>query len=119
MTLVEQQNFDHIITAMKGANLIRFEYEGEIRIVEPYLLGELYDKFKNHLEEGKYALRAWFVDGFSSRPIDKIEGDRWRIYELNKMIKIETLIETKKTLRPLYNPNDKDFKRINFRVKVK
>jgi hypothetical protein len=119
MTLVEQQNLDHIIIAMKGANLIRFEYEGEIRIVEPYLLGELYDKFKNHLEEGKYALRAWFVDGYSSRPIDKIEGDRWRIYELNKMIKIETLIETKKTLRPLYNPNDKDFKRINFRVKGK
>ena len=119
MTQIEQQIIDILITAIKGGNLIRFEYKGQIRIVEPYLIGELFSKFQNHMEEGKFALRAWFVSGNSNRPIDKKQGDRWRIYELNKMIEIEILTETNKIVRPFYNPDDKDFKRINFRVNVK
>ena len=55
MTQEEQQIIDILITAIKGGNLIRFEYNGQIRIVEPYLIGELYCKFQNHLEEGKFA----------------------------------------------------------------
>jgi hypothetical protein len=119
MTPKEQQIIDILITAIKGGNLIRFEYDGQIRTVEPYLIGELYSKFQNHLEEGIFALRAWFVRGYSNRPVDKRLDDRWRIYELNKMIEIEILSETNKIVRPLYNPDDKDFKRINFRVNVK
>ena len=119
MTQKEEQIIDILITAIKGGNLIRFEYKGQIRIVEPYLIGELYSKFQNHLEEGEFALRAWFVSGFSNRPIDKKEGDRWRIYELNKMIEIEILTEMNKIIRPFYIPNDNDFKRINYRVNVK
>jgi len=119
MTQEEQQIIVILITAIKGRNLIRFEYNGQIRIVEPYLIGELYNKFQNHLEEGKFAIRGWFNCGYSNRPIDKIQGDRWRIYELNKMIEIEILSETNKIVRPFYNPDDKDFKRINFRVNVK
>jgi hypothetical protein len=119
MTSKEQQIIDILIIAIKGGNLIRFEYDGQIKIVEPYLIGELYSKFQNHLEEGKFAQRAWFVRGFSKRPVDKILGDRWRIYELDKMIQIEILDETNKITRPLYNPNDPNFKRINFRVNVK
>ena len=119
MTQAEQQIIDVLITAIKGGNLIRFEYNGQIRIVEPYLIGELYCKFQNHLEEGKFALRAWFTSGQSNRPIDKIQGDRWRIYELDKIIEIQILSETNKIVRPFYHPDDKDFKRINFRVNVK
>ena len=85
MTPKEQQIIDILIIAIKGGNLIRFEYDGQIRIVEPYLIGELYSKFQNHLEEGKYAQRAWFVRGYTKRPIDKSLGDRWRIYNLDKM----------------------------------
>lgn len=119
MTNKEQQIIDILIIAIKGGNLIRFEYDGQIRIVEPYLIGELYSKFQNHLEEGKYAQRAWFVRGYTKRPIDKSLGDRWRIYDLDKMIQIEILDETNKIIRPLYNPDDQKFKRINFRVNVK
>jgi len=119
MTPKEQQIIDTLIMAIKGENLISFEYDGQISTVEPYLIGELYSKFQNHLEEGKFALRAWFVSGYSSRPVDRRQGDRWRIYELNKMMKLDILSETNKIVRPLYNPDDKDFKRINFRVNVK
>ena len=119
MTQKEQQIIDILITAIKGETLIRFEYKGQIRIVEPYLIGELYSKFHNHLEEGKFALRALFVSGFSNRPIDKKQGDRWRIYELDKMIEIEILTDMNKIIRPFYIPDDKDFKRINYRVNVK
>jgi hypothetical protein len=119
MTLKEQQVIDILLNAMNGGNLIRFEYDGQISVVEPYLVGELYDKFQNHLEEGKFALRAWFVRDYSNQPTDTEQGERWRIYELDKMTECETLIETKKNIRPLYNPDDKKFKRINFRVKLK
>ena len=119
MTQKELQIIDILITAIKGGNLIRFEYNGQIRIVEPYLIGELYSKFQNHLEEGKFALITWFASGFSNRPIDKKQGDRWRIYELDKMIEIEKLTDMNKIIRPFYIPDDKDFKRINYRVNVK
>ncbi|MFM2156506.1 MAG: hypothetical protein RL516_1255 [Bacteroidota bacterium] len=119
MTPKEQKTIEILITAIKGRNLIRFEYEGQIRIVEPYLIGELYNKFQNHLEEGKFALRAWFVRGYSSNPINKLKGNNWRIYELNKMIGIEILSEKNLIVRPLYNQYDNAFKRINFHVKNK
>ena len=35
------------------------------------------------------------------------------------MIEIEILTEMNKIVRPFYHPDDKDFKRINFRVNVK
>ena len=119
MTPKEQKTIEILITAIKGRNLISFEYEGQIRIVEPYLIGELYNKFQNHLEEGKFALRAWFVRGYSSNPINKLKVNNWRIYELNKMIGIEILSEKNLIVRPLYNQYDNAFKRINFHVKNK
>ena len=119
MTSREQQIIEILTKAIKENNLIEFRYEEKLRTVEPYLIGELYSKFQNHLEEGKYAQRAWFVRGYTKRPIDKSLGDRWRIYDLDKMIQIEILDETNKIIRPLYNPDDQNFKRINFRVNVK
>jgi hypothetical protein len=117
MTPKEQQIIDTLITAIKGCNLIEFKYDNEKRIVEPYLIGELYNKHQTHLEEGTFALRAWFVSGYSSEPVDAKPGDRWRKYELEKMTELVILELTNKMIRPLYNPDDKDFKRINFRVK--
>jgi hypothetical protein len=99
--------------------LIEFKYDGKNRIVEPYLIGELYSIHQNHLEEGTLALRAWFVSGYSSQPVDTRPGDRWRKYEIEKMTELEILELTNKLIRPLYSPNDKDFKRINFRVENK
>jgi len=119
MTPKEQQIIDTLITAIKGNNLVEFKYDGKNRKVEPYLIGELYSIHQNHLEEGTFALRAWFVGGYSSQPVDKIQGDRWRKYELKKMMELVILELSNKMIRPSYNPDDKDFKRINFRVNIK
>lgn len=119
MTPKEKQIIDTLFTAIKGSHLIEFKYNNEYRTVEPYLIGELYSIHQTHLEEGTFALRAWFVNGYSSLPIDTRPGDRWRKYELKKMTELVILELTNKMIRPLYNPNDKDFKRINFRVEIK
>ena len=119
MTPKEQQIIDTLISAIKGTNLVEFKYDGQNRIAEPYLIGELYSKHQTHLEEGTFALRAWFVGGYSSQPVDKRQGDRWRKYEIKKMMGLVILDETNKIVRLLYDPNDKDFKRINFRVEIK
>jgi hypothetical protein len=119
MTPKEQQIIDTLIIAIKGCNLIEFKYDDEYITLEPYLIGELYNIHQNHLEEGTFALRGWFVSGFSSQPVDIKQCDRWRIYHLKKIVELEILEETNKMVRPLYNPDDKDFKRINFRVAIK
>jgi hypothetical protein len=116
MTLEEKEIIHTLSIAIKGRNLIRIKYDGEYRIVEPYLIGELYDKFQNHLIEGVYALRAWFVSGYSSQNLDIKEGDGWRIYHLQKIEKLEILVETNLKIRPFYDKYDKNFKRINFHV---
>jgi predicted DNA-binding transcriptional regulator YafY len=119
MTSREQEIMEILTKAIKGNNLIEFRYEEKQRIVEPYLIGELYSIHQNHLEEGKYALRAWFIGGYSSKPVDIKPGDRWRLYEFDKIIDLDILPETKVNVRPFYNPNDEKFKRINYRVMIK
>lgn len=119
MTIKEEQNLSAIMSAMNGNNIIEFIYNEKKRIVEPFLVGELYNKYQNHLEEGTYALRAWFIEGYSSEKLDLKEGDRWRIYELDKMSDLIILNERFLKMRPLYNPNDTSFKRINLRMEVK
>jgi hypothetical protein len=118
MTPKEQKIIDTLKSAIKGENLIEFKYSGEHRIVEPYLIGELYSIKQNFEEEGTFALRAWFVEGYTSQPVDKIVGDRWRKYELKKIMELVILTKTNNKIRPLYNPNDKYFKRIIFRVEI-
>lgn len=118
MTPKEQQIAEILTTAIKGNNLIEFKYDNEYRIVEPFLFGELYSVHQTHEQEGKYALRAWLVSGFSSLPVDIRTGDRWRKYELKRIMELTILNERYKIIRPLYNPNDKDFKRINYRIDV-
>lgn len=119
MTSREQQIIEILTKAIKENNLIEFRYEEKLRIVEPYLIGELYSKFQNHLEEGKYALRAWFIGGYSNKPVDRMPGDRWRLYEFDKIIDLDILAETNFNVRSFYNPNDEKFKRINYRVMIK
>ena len=118
MTTREQQIIDTLTSAIKSNSLVEFKYDGKNRKAEPYLIGELYSIHQNHLEKGTFALRAWFVSGYSSQPADRRQGDRWRVYHLEKMAELKILDETNKMVRPLYDPNDKDFKRINFRVQV-
>jgi predicted DNA-binding transcriptional regulator YafY len=117
MTQYEKKIMDILTIAMKGNNLIEFLYDNNTRIVEPYLFGELFNKNdKNHFVEGKYALKAWFVRGYTSLSIDIKEGDRWKLYHIDKIVELKILDEKDFTIRPFYNPDDKDFKRINFRI---
>jgi hypothetical protein len=118
MTSREQDIIEILTAAIKGNNLIVFKYDNKQRIVEPYLIGELYSIHQNHLEEGKYALRAWFVRGYSSKPVDSRPEDRWRLYELGRMTELDVLEETNLKVRPFYNPYDEKFKRINYRVTI-
>ena len=118
MTPKEQQIADILTSAIKGNNLIEFKYDNEYRTVEPFLFGELYNVKQSFEQEGKYALRAWLVRGYSSLPVDIRPGDRWRKYELKRIMDITILNETYKIVRPLYNPNDQEFKRINYRINV-
>lgn len=118
MTPKEQQIAEILTTAIKGNNLIEFKYDNKYRIVEPFLFGELYSVHQTHEQEGKFALRAWLVGGYSSSPVDIRTGDRWRKYEFTKIMELTILKVRFKTIRPLYNPNDKDFKRINYRIDV-
>jgi len=116
MTTEEKEIIITLSKAIKGRNLVMINYYGENRIVEPYLIGELYDKHSNYLKEGVYALRAWFVSGYSSQNLDISAGDRWRIYQINKIDKLEILEEENHTIRPFYSMYDKNFKRINCHV---
>lgn len=45
-------------------------------------------------------------------------GGAYTQYHLEKMDELTILDETNTMVRPFYNPDDKDFKRIIFRVKV-
>jgi hypothetical protein len=119
MTPKEKQIYETLISAIKGNNLVEFLYDDKQKIVEPYLIGELYSIHQNHLQKGIFALRAWFVSGHSSQPVDRHRGDRWRIYHLNKITGLVIREETNMNVRPLYDLYDKDFKRINFRVEIK
>ena len=118
MTPKEQQIAQLLTTAIKRNNLIEFKYDNEFSTVEPFLFGELYSVNQTFDQEGIYALRAWLVSGYSSLPLDSKPGDRWRKYELNKIMDLKILDERYKIIRPLYNPYDKDFKRINYRIDV-
>jgi hypothetical protein len=113
MTENEEKFLTIIMSAMSDNYRIQFLYDGKNRIVEPFLVGELYSKYHNHLVEGTYALRAWFIDGYSSEKLDLKEGDRWRIYELDKMSDLIILNQKFLKMRSLYNPNDGIFKRMN------
>jgi len=118
MTSKEEQFLSLVIKAMNNKNLIQFVYENKLRIIEPFLVGELYSKYENHLVEGAYAVRGWLVRGYSSKNLDVKKGDRWRIYELDKMSDLLILNETFYDARPLYNPDDSSFKRINLRMEI-
>ena len=49
MTAEEKEIIITLSKAIKGRNLVKINYEGENRIVEQYLIGELYDKFSSDM----------------------------------------------------------------------
>jgi len=98
---------DIICEAIRERKLLQFYYNGGERIVEPYAYG--YDK------NGNLKLRAYQVDGYSSR--GKTEG--WKLFDVDKVESIQILENRCFDIRPEYNPfGDKHIPEIICKVEV-
>jgi hypothetical protein len=95
---------DALASAIAARRVVHFRYEGALRVVEPYLVGET--------SRGKVVLSAFWVDGFSR------SGGMppWRQYVLAKMDRLEVLAESFVPPRPGYEPDDRRMRRILCRV---
>ena len=93
-----------VCNAIKGRNVVKFNYDGNIRVVEPHLVGEK--------TNGSIALSAWRIGGYSK---SKSEPP-WRYYTLEKITGFVHTGDTFTGTRPEYNPNDKTMLRIICRV---
>lgn len=92
-----------LCSAIKNRQQVSMKYEGQKRIVDPYLVGIT--------TAGNEALRAYQVGGYSS------SGNlpAWRLFNLRSITEVE-ILDTSFRINPLYNPDDKVMVRISCRV---
>lgn len=88
-----------IVDAIENRNIIEFNYEGELRVVEPHCYGETTAR-----NEG---LRAYQIDGYSSTG-----KFGWKMYDLGKADDIITTEQTFDGPREGYKRGDKGMSRI-------
>ncbi|EOG6896196.1 conserved hypothetical protein [Flavobacterium psychrophilum] len=87
-----------IIDAIENQNVIEFNYDGELRVVEPHCYGKT--------TAGNEGLRAYQIDGFSS------SGKMgWKMYDLGKADDIDVSDEHFST-RNDYKRGDKGMSEI-------
>lgn len=89
---------DKILNAIENKNLVEFEYDGEIRIVEIYCYGLT--------TKGNEAVRAFQVGGYSSSGTFG-----WKLYDLSKAENIIIRQEIFK-IRNEYKKGDKSMIKI-------
>ncbi len=87
-----------IINAIKNQNIIRLDYDGKSRTVEPHCYGIT--------TKGNEAIRVYQIDGYSS---SGIMG--WKLYDLSKVDDIEVLDQIFE-VRDNYKKGDKGMSRI-------
>lgn len=90
-----------VCKAINERLVIQFEYEGEIRIVEPFVLGY-------HKDTGNLVLRSYRVGGYS-------KSDReppWRLFDMSKVSELRVTTTMAHSNREFYNPNDKHMSEI-------
>ena len=87
---------DEICSAINNRNVIRFTYEGEIRIVEPFVLGY-------HKDTSNLVLRSYRVGGYSKSE----KEPPWRLFDVSKMTNFSITDKSAKSNREYYNPKDK------------
>lgn len=88
-----------VAKAIRNHNLIKFDYEGGSRLVEPHCYGIT--------TAGNEGLRAYQVDGYSS------SGKMgWKIFDLSKARHMQILDDTFKSPRLGYKSGDKGMSRI-------
>ena len=97
-------NGEVICEAIRGKNLLRFNYQGNDRIVEPHLLGQ--DRSGNEI------LSAYLVGGFSR----SADSRRWRRYFVKQMRSLTKLEEQFDHPRAGYNSSDPSVVIIRCRV---
>lgn len=91
--------------AIRHKRVVKINYEGHERIVEPHLVGR-------KKGTANVALSAWQIRGFS----ESNTQPPWRNYTLDKIEKITVLDESFVGSRPGYNPNDSTMSEIFHRL---
>lgn len=90
-----------ICNAIENRLVIKFKYDGEIRIVEPFVLGY-------HKDTKNLVLRSYRVGGYS-------KSDReppWRLFDTNNISELEVTTTNAQSNREYYNRNDKHMSEI-------
>ncbi len=90
-----------ICDAIRDGEIIEFEYEGMVRIVEPFLYGKTI--------HGKDCLNAYQIGGFNST---KDNSYIWDTYDVAKMGTVKFIGKKFENERAGYEPEDPDFKTI-------
>ncbi len=92
-----------ICNAIKNRRQISIVYDGQVRVVDPYLIGTT--------TAGNETLRAYQVGGYSERG----GLPAWRMFTLKKISAVK-ILDTSFMIRPEYNPNDQAMVRFSCRV---
>lgn len=89
-----------ICNAIRNKDIISFNYDGGIRIVEPYCYGVS--------TAGNLVLRCFQIDGYSlsGKPMG------WKLFKIGEMSSISLTEKKIFNIRSGYNPNDKGMIRI-------
>jgi hypothetical protein len=122
MELKDKLKLEILQKAVEQKNYVKFKYENEeIRIVAPYVAGEFNDmkvpKEGKAIKETNIGIRAYFVSGYTSRPIKK-EMDKCKRYIIEKMENLELVVAKDKSNKNNYNGEDKGFSKIYFKRSV-
>jgi hypothetical protein len=94
----------NICGAIRSKQVIRFYYDGGIRIVEPHCHGTSL--------AGNEVLRGYQTGGYSQSGNPRA----WKLFEVEKISSLQLAGETFATNRPGYNPNDKGMTQIHCHV---
>jgi hypothetical protein len=84
-----------ICEAISSKKVIKFNYDGHERVVEPHAYGV-------HKDSGNEVLCAYQIGGYSSSG----KSPYWRLYDVSKMIDILVTEEYFDQPRPGYKMND-------------
>ena len=88
---------DDLCRAIAERRLVMFAYGGQVRVVEPHLLGRTTAEHD--------ALSAWMRPGWSRTDPD----GAWRMFRLDGIAELQLLPETFDVPRPDFNRDDPHF----------
>jgi hypothetical protein len=90
-----------ICDAIRDGEIIEFEYQGMVKIVEPFRYGVGFD--------GQEVLRGYVIGGFS----DVLNQEySWKLFEVSHMGTIQFIGKKFTSIRDGYDKEDKDIKTI-------